>query len=186
MPNANVMRALFIWIFAVGFLGALVGHLPSGSRSSGKLPDAAETAFDDEKARIAELKAKNEPQFTSEDGSLELQRNDDGHFYADVRINGNSVHMLIDTGASGIALSRDDARMAGLATSIGMPDVVGEGADGEVHGEYVKLDRIELGPLSASGLDAVVLNSGQQSLLGQSFLEKFSSVQIEGDRMVLR
>jgi predicted aspartyl protease len=31
-----------------------------------------------------------------------------------------------------------------------------------------------------------VLNSGQQSLLGQSFLEKFSSVQIEGDRMVLR
>jgi aspartyl protease family protein len=94
--------------------------------------------------------------------------------------------MLIDTGASGIALSRDDARTAGLATSIGMNDIVGEGADGEVHGEYVKLDRIELGPLSASGLDAVVLNSGQQSLLGQSFLEKFSSVQIEGDRMVLR
>lgn len=180
------MRALFIWIFAFGFLAALVGHLPSGSRSSGKLPDAAQQAFDDEKARVAELKARNEPQFTTEDGSLELQRNDDGHFYADVRINGNPVNMLIDTGASGIALSRDDARAAGLATSIGMPDVVGEGADGEVHGEYVKLDRVELGPLSASGLDAIVLNSGQQSLLGQTFLSKFSSVQIEGDRMVLR
>lgn len=180
------MRALFIWIFAIGFLGALVSHLPSGSRSSGKLPPAVQQAFDDENARVAELKAKNSPQFTSEDGSLELQRNDDGHFYADVRINGNSVHMLIDTGASGIALSRDDARAAGLATSIGMPDVVGEGADGEVHGEYVKLDRVELGPLSASGLEAIVLNSGQQSLLGQSFLSKFSSVQIQGDRMVLR
>lgn len=178
------MRALFIWIFAFGFLGALVTHLPS--RSSGQVPPAIQQAFDDEKTRIAELKARNEPQFTTEDGSLELQRNDDGHFYADVRINGNSVHMLIDTGASGIALSRDDARTAGLATSIGMPDVVGEGADGEVHGEYVKLDRVELGPLSASGLDAVVLNTGQQSLLGQSFLSKFASVQIEGDRMVLR
>ena len=93
---------------------------------------------------------------------------------------------MIDTGASGVALSRDDARTAGLAPSIGMPNVVGEGADGAVRGEYVKLDRVELGPLSASDLDAVVLNSGQQSLLGQSFLSKYASVQIEGDRMVLR
>jgi aspartyl protease family protein len=178
------MRALFIWIFTFGFLGALVEHLPS--RSSGKMPPAIQQAFDDERARVAELKKKNEPQFTSEDGSIELTRNDDDHFYADVRINGNTVHMLIDTGASGIALSRDDARTAGLAPSIGMPDVVGEGADGEVHGEYVKLDRVELGPLSAQNLDAVVLNGGSQSLLGQSFLSKFASVQIEGDRMVLR
>ena len=132
------------------------------------------------------VKASGSPQFNSEDGSLTLQRNDDGHFYADVRINGNMVHMLIDTGASGIALSRDDAQIAGLAPSIGMNEVVGEGADGAVHGEYVKLDRVELGPLSAEGLGAVVLYSGQQSLLGQSFLSKFSSVQIEGDRMVLR
>jgi aspartyl protease family protein len=67
-----------------------------------------------------------------------------------------------------------------------MPDVVGRGADGEVHGEIVRLDNVELGPLSAAGLDAIVLNSGEQSLLGQSFLSKFSSVEIQGDRMVLR
>ena len=36
------------------------------------------------------------------------------------------------------------------------------------------------------GLDAVVLNSGQQSLLGQSFLSRFGSVNIQGDKMVLR
>jgi predicted aspartyl protease len=35
-------------------------------------------------------------------------------------------------------------------------------------------------------MDAIVLNSGGQSLLGQAFLSKFKSVQIEGDRMVLR
>ena len=55
-----------------------------------------------------------------------------------------------------------------------------------MHGENVKLDSVELGPLIASDLDAVVLNSGQQSLLGQSFLSKYASVQIEGDRLVLR
>jgi predicted aspartyl protease len=45
---------------------------------------------------------------------------------------------------------------------------------------------VELGPLSASGLDAVILDGGRQSLLGQSFLSRFASVQIDGDRMVLR
>jgi aspartyl protease family protein len=94
--------------------------------------------------------------------------------------------MLVDTGASGIALSREDAQSAGIATSIGMNDVVGEGADGEIHGEFAQLDKVELGPLSAERLGAVILNNGQQSLLGQSFLSRFASVQIEGDRMVLR
>ena len=120
------------------------------------------------------------------DGSIQLDRQPDGHFYADVRINGNMVHMLVDTGATGIALSRDDARTAGLAPSIGMSDVVGEGADGAVRGEYVRLDRVELGPLTAEGMNAVVLNGGQQSLLGQSFLSKFKTMQVEDDRMVLR
>jgi predicted aspartyl protease len=67
-----------------------------------------------------------------------------------------------------------------------MNDVVGEGADGAVHGQYVRLDRVELGPLTAEGLPAIILNSGGQSLLGQSFLSRFSSVHIEGDKMILR
>lgn len=177
------MRALVALVFVTGFVATLLAQVLAQSASRPAMPAIASVTTNSPETVQPIPKAA---QFTSEEGSLELQRNDDGHFYADVRINGNSVHMLIDTGASGIALSRDDARAAGLATSIGMPDVVGEGADGEVHGEYVKLDKVELGPLSASGLDAVVLNSGNQSLLGQSFLSKFASVQIEGDRMMLR
>jgi aspartyl protease family protein len=182
------MRGLVAIVFVTAFVATLVAELASRTTSPLVATSPAAASASDASAtnRLAEPKASNSPQFAAAEGSLELQRETDGHFYADVRINGNPVHMLIDTGASGIALSRDDARAAGLATSIGMPDVVGEGADGEVHGEYVKLDRVELGPLSASDLDAVVLNSGQQSLLGQSFLSRYSSVQIEGNRMVLR
>lgn len=182
------MRGLVALAFVTAFVATMVAQMASLSTRAPALqstPVEKVTVADDTN-RVAELKANSSPQFSSEDGSIALDRQPDGHFYADVRINGNPVHMLIDTGASGIALSRDDARTAGLATSIGMNDVVGEGADGVVRGEYVKLDRVELGPLSASGLDAVVLNSGQQSLLGQTFLSKFASVHIEGDRMVLR
>jgi aspartyl protease family protein len=182
------MRGLIALVVVIGFVATLVAQVASHSMGSPAAysPPVVATNATADTDRLAEIKANSSPEFSSADGSIALDRAADGHFYADVRINGNQVHMLVDTGASGIALSRDDARTAGLATSIGMNDVVGEGADGEVHGEVVKLDRVELGPLSAEGLDAVVLNSGQQSLLGQSFLSKYSSVHIEGDRMVLR
>lgn len=120
------------------------------------------------------------------EGTVELERSDDGHFYADVQINGTTVRALIDTGASGIALSRDDARSAGIGTSIGMNDVVGRGASGDVHGEYVKLDSVSLGHRRAEGLEAVVLDSGDMTLLGQDFLSRFDSVEIRGDTMLLR
>lgn len=121
-----------------------------------------------------------------DDGSVQLQRNENGHFYADVDINGAQVHMLVDTGATGIALSRDDARKAGIATSIGMNDIVGQGADGGVHGEYVTVDKMSLGGKTVEHMNAIVLNSGDQSLLGQAFLAQFASVEIHGDTMTLR
>jgi len=117
---------------------------------------------------------------------LILKREWDGHFYADTQINGTTIRMLVDTGATGIALSRDDARRAGIGISIGMPGVVGKGADGDVHGEIVTLDRVSLGGESAEGMPAIVLDGGDRSLLGQAFLSKFASVEMRGDTMILR
>jgi aspartyl protease family protein len=119
-------------------------------------------------------------------GGLTLHRQWDGHFYADTQINGASIRMLVDTGATSIALSRDDARRAGVGISIGMPTVVGRGASGDVKGEYVTLDRVSLGGESAQGVSAIVLDGGEKSLLGQSFLSKFASVEIKGETMVLQ
>lgn len=120
------------------------------------------------------------------DRGIELTRDENGYFYADVTINGAPLHMLVDTGATVIALSRNDAQMAGIPTAIGMNDVVGEGADGAVRGQQVMLQRVTLGDKTVEDLPAIVLNSGGQSLLGQSFLSKFASVHIEGDKMILR
>jgi aspartyl protease family protein len=175
------MRMFLITIFAIGIMASMIGRLPSGRPSQEVLVINAAVAADE--AGGAQNAA---PEATSQNGSLDIPRSDNGHFYADVDVNGTKVHMLIDTGATGIALSREDARSAGIATSIGMNDVVGEGADGTVHGEVVTVDRLSLGSVKAEAMPAIVLNSGGQSLLGQTFLAKFASVEIHGDTMTLK
>jgi aspartyl protease family protein len=67
-----------------------------------------------------------------------------------------------------------------------MNNVIGRGADGAIKGEPVTLDRVTLGDKTVDRLPAIVLGSGNQSLLGQSFLSKFASVTMQGDKMVLR
>jgi aspartyl protease family protein len=176
---------IIIALVLIGFAVSLTGRLPDRSRPG---PDKVVLVGNSAQATSAPRNvSRSSAQSINElDRSIELKRDDNGYFYADVQINGAPVHMLIDTGATVVALSRDDAHMAGIATSIGMNDVVGQGADGVVKGEQVTLDRVTLGDKTVEQLPAIVLNSGGQSLLGQSFLGKFASVKIEGDKMVLR
>lgn len=157
----------------------------------GRVPDTKPTAQDtsttsDSAPTEVTAESNRQASLNPLDRSIELARTADGYFYADVKINGVPVHMLVDTGATTVALSRNDAQMAGISTSIGMSDVVGQGADGAVHGQEVTLQSVSLGDKTVEGLPALVLNNGGQSLLGQSFLSKFSSVHIEGERMILR
>jgi aspartyl protease family protein len=174
-----MVRYYFAFIVAVAIGTALL----SGRQVE---PAAAATGVDEVIAIAAAPPAIEAAALQSAGGGLTLKREPDGHFYADSLINGATIRMLVDTGASGIALSRDDARRAGIGISIGMPNVVGQGAGGDVHGEMVMLDRVSLGGKSAEAMPAIVLDGGDQSLLGQAFLGKFASVEIRGDTMVLR
>ena len=180
-----MLRAWFILILVAGFLSSMLSNC--GSRASGSADSFDQVRAEHESGYQRAKAYSDDSQSNSLSGAgLVLERQWDGHFYADAEINGTSVRMLVDTGASGIALTRDDARKAGIGISIGMPNVVGQGAGGEVKGEYVTLDRISLGGESATSVPAVVLDGGGQSLLGQTFLGKFASIEIKGDRMVLR
>lgn len=173
-------RNLLIFMALVGFFSAMANRIPTSS-SAGRGFDHYASQYDSSSDR-----SDKKPAESVDGDAIALERSGDGHFYADVEINGTSVHMLVDTGASGVALSRDAARSAGIATSIGMNEIIGEGADGAVRGEPVRIDRMRLGPASAEGIEAVVLNAGEMSLLGQDFLQRFTSVEIKDDRMVLR
>ncbi len=171
-------RNYLIFLVLAGLFASMIPGGGSEVRSTG------EPGTDSHRSALRT--ERGSPSSEPSSGAIELQREYNGHFYADVEINGSPVRVLVDTGASGIALTRSDAQRAGLAVSAGMFEVVGKGANGDVHGEYVMLDRVSLGSTMAERVPAIVLDSGEQSLLGQSFLSKFDTVEIKGDTMVLR
>lgn len=117
-------------------------------------------------------------------GGTTLRRAPDGHFYADAMVNGAEVRFVVDTGASVVALTREDAQRAGLAFPTERLRAIGAG--GEIEVMPVTLDRVAIGPIEAHGVPAVVGEQLPMSLLGQSFLGRLGAVEIHGDGMTLR
>ena len=116
-----------------------------------------------------------------------LPRAPDGHFYAELRVNGTPVRFLVDTGASMVALTREDAQRIGIPISEADFTGTAQTASGSVGLKPVVLDRVSLGALEATDVDAAIVQQGLgQSLLGQSWLKRIGKVTIEGDQMVLR
>lgn len=116
-----------------------------------------------------------------------LMRSPDGHFYADAIINGATIRVLVDTGATTVALSRADAQAAGVQFGEGEFTGTAQTAGGDIRLKPVVLDRVGIGAVEARNVDAVVVDSRLSvSLLGQSWLRRVGNVQIIGDRMVLR
>jgi aspartyl protease family protein len=120
-------------------------------------------------------------------GEVVLERARDGHFYAEVAVGSGSVMMLVDTGASIVALTGNDASMMGVDWNASEVRPIARGASGDVYGVPVMLDRIQVGELEAEGVPAIVVPEGLDvSLLGQSFLSKMNGVEIKQDGMVIR
>lgn len=117
---------------------------------------------------------------------VSLQRSSDRHFYATASVNGHDVRFLVDTGASEIALTEDDARRVGIKFDPDRYELLGEGASGFVRGQYVKLDTIQLDGIHEDGVKAVVVEGAAVSLLGQPFLENIDEIVIRKGEMVLR
>lgn len=119
-------------------------------------------------------------------GQIVIPRSRDGHYYITLDLNGAPIQFVVDTGATDMVLTQTDAAAAGLDP--GALNYFGRAftANGEVRTAPVRLDSIEVGPVRHENVRAVV-NQGemQGSLLGMSYLQQFSSIEITGGTLVL-
>jgi aspartyl protease family protein len=120
--------------------------------------------------------------------SVEIARANSGDFAISATINGARVAMVLDTGASSVVLTRDDAKAAGLPLEVLDYTVNIDTANGRTRAAPVTLDRIAIGGLVERSVEALIAQPGQlkTSLLGMSFLNRLQSWEVRGDRLFLR
>jgi aspartyl protease family protein len=123
---------------------------------------------------------------TEEGAAVEVPRAIDGHYYLTLEVNGAPVEFTVDTGATDVVLSRDDARAAGIDPD----DLVFLGtaltANGEVRTARIRLRELALEGTVDRDVPAVVTDGDlRSSLLGMAYLGRFDRIEISGDRLLL-
>jgi aspartyl protease family protein len=110
-----------------------------------------------------------------------------GQFHANVEINGRTIPMLVDTGASYVALSAEDADRLGVITRPSDFTMTMHTANGRAKAAPVRLHAVHVDTLSVYDVDAVVAQPGamSSSLLGMSFLRRLTRFEAQPDRLRL-
>jgi aspartyl protease family protein len=122
----------------------------------------------------------------TEDARVEVPRAFDGHYYLTLEVNGTPVDFVVDTGATDMVLSREDAARIGLAPDDLAYTGVASTANGEVRTARVRLEEVSLGGITDRNVSASV-NAGEMSgsLLGMSYLHRFERIEIANGRLIL-
>lgn len=124
--------------------------------------------------------------YQSGTGSVTIPRARDGHYYLTARINEKPVRFVVDTGATDMVLTQEDAEMIGLdPDNLNYLGRAGT-ANGEVRTAFVRLNEVQLGEVRDFDVPAVV-NGGQmsQSLLGMGYLQRWGRIEIAGGELIL-
>jgi len=120
--------------------------------------------------------------------AVRIRRRSDGHFVARVAVDGASVSMLVDTGASTVVLRQSDARLLGVDTRHLRYSVPVQTANGLAYAAHARLKEVSIGSISMNNIDALVAQPGalKESLLGMSFLSRLRSYEFAGDFVTFR
>lgn len=119
-------------------------------------------------------------------GVIELPREANGHYYLNAEVNGAAVRFVIDTGATGVVLSQEDAARAGLAAEQLAYIYTANTANGTVRIAPVVLEHFDVDGIVDENLRAYV-NEGELkgSLLGMSYLRRYEKIIITRDMLRL-
>lgn len=127
---------------------------------------------------------------TASDGTREvlLSKDMSGHFTVVASINSQDIPMLIDTGASSITLSYEDAVAVGIIPENLAYTTRVLTANGEAVAAPIALTTVAIGPIRRDNIQALVTRPGalDQSLLGMSFLSTLSSFHMQTDQLTLK
>ncbi len=164
-------------ILAVAVLSALISAQGMVSFASARATPAVVSI---EAAAVeAESPASGQP--------AQIVKAADGHYWAQAQVDGRWVKFLVDTGASAVALTGDDARRLGIdlaALEYDRPVVT---ANGPTKAATVMLGHITIAGARVDDVQAMVVPHGlPTSLLGMSYLGRLSRFEATKTALILR
>ncbi len=110
-----------------------------------------------------------------------------GQYYAQAQVNRGSVRFLVDTGASTIALTLEDARKAGINLNALRYTTPVHTANGVAYAAPVRLDEVRIGGIRLRNVQGLVIKEGLNiSLLGMTFLGELQKVEATPTQLILR
>jgi aspartyl protease family protein len=149
---------------------------------------AAYTLRDDAKAFGERMLADLMPSHGMASGpnGIVFRAANDGHFHVDAVVDGKTIEMMVDTGATLVSLSRRDAARIGIdLTRLAYTQRVMT-ANGPALSAPVTLRELRVGPITLANVHAAVSEErAEGSLLGMSFLGRLQSYTVQGDKLAL-
>lgn len=129
---------------------------------------------------VAEAAATAEPSQRAPRSGFEVKAERDGHFYLEAEINFRPVRMMVDTGATVVALRASDARAAGIRVTAADFTQPVQTANGTTGAAEALLDVIAIEDIEVRNVRALVIPDEKlrTSLLGGSFLHRLRRFEV--------
>lgn len=165
-----------------GAFALFLGYGAANLIDANALPDAPPPPIAAQPAALAPASAAPAPRLRE----VSIPVGARGQYFTEVEVNRRAVRMLVDTGATGVAISAATAERLGLSY-VGEPVMLST-AGGAAKGARVKLDLVAVGGIELRAVDAFVLpkDAGDVNLLGMSFLGRLAGVEEKNGALVLR
>lgn len=128
----------------------------------------------------------NPRQAIIDSSTVAVPRGNDGHYHLTLEINNVPIAFVIDTGASQVVLTEQDAALIGIDPASLTYSSFANTANGVVSTAPVTLDEVVLGDITDRSVPAVV-NGGEMdvSLLGMTYLGLYNRIEISNGQLVL-
>lgn len=169
---AEGLRATFVWSLAYTVLIAAYYR-----------QDMIATAFDRMIGEVATGRT-----VVSSAGEVVVARRADGSFTLNGRVNERDSRFIFDTGASTVVLTAESAEAAGFHPDTLSYTVPVATANGRTLAAPITIDTLAIGPIQEKRIRALVARPGvlRENLLGMTFLERLTSYEVRGNRLILR
>ena len=118
----------------------------------------------------------------AQDGSVQIAKSNNGHYMVTANVNNVPIYFLIDTGATDVSLTMNDAKKIGIDTSNLVFNQATNTANGINYAAQIVISSIKIGNIEISRIKGNVIREGlDTSLLGMSFLNKLTSYSFQND-----